>query len=255
MQVKRISIDNVYRLKDGRFLISESNKLKIYKYNENNDKLNFDLDFEFSEFSKNNKISSFLELIKGKLLFLSEGIITIFKKLKNNLYQIYKNNFHLLEKIYSMAEFNEKAFVTFSEIKGEERCCHLKIWDSETFSLTYNSNRHYRFPKHQSNILKITNDLIMVMIDRSEITNYSFVFLLFNIENKTFEIDKNHYNFSRIIKISDGCFIGILKGAIGQYELIHKNNFIKSTNIGFKEIEFENKILKLFIMLLFLRKI
>ena len=52
---------------------------------------------------------------------------------------------------------------------------------------------------------------------------------------------KNHYNFSRIIKISDGCFIGILKGSIGQYELILKNIFIKSTNIGFKEIEFENK--------------
>lgn len=86
-------------------------------------------------FSKN-KISSFLELTNGKLLVLSEGIITIFKKLKNNQYQIYKNNFHLLEKIYSMAEFNEKTFVTISEIKGEERCCHLEIWDSETFSVT-----------------------------------------------------------------------------------------------------------------------
>ena len=238
--VKKIDINNVYRLKDGRFLISESNKLKIYKYNEDNDKLNFDLDFEFGEFSKN-KISSFLELTNGKLLVLSEGIITIFKKLENNQYQIYKNNFHLLEKIHSMAEFNEKTFVTISEIKGEERCCHLQIWDSETFSVTYNSTRHYWFPKHQHNILKITNDLIMVMIDRSEVTNYSFAFLLFNIENKTFEIDKNHYNFSRIIKISDGCFIGISKDSIGQYELILKNNFIKSTNIGFKDIEFENK--------------
>ena len=62
-EVKRINIDKVYRLKDGRFLISESNKLKIYKYNEDN--INFDLDFEFSEFSKNN-ITSFLELINGK---------------------------------------------------------------------------------------------------------------------------------------------------------------------------------------------
>ena len=238
-EVKRLNIDNVYRLKDGRFLISESNKLKIYKYNENNDKINFDLDFEFGEFSKN-KISSFLELINGKLLVLSEGIITIFKKLENNQYQIYKNNFHLLEKIYSMAEFNEKTFVTTSEIKGEERCCHLEIWDSETFSVTYNSTRHYWFPKHQYNILKITNDLIMVMIDRSEVTNYSFAFLLFNIEDKTFEIDKNHFNFSKIIKISDGCFIGISNDSIGQYELILKNNFIKSTNIGFKEIVFEN---------------
>lgn len=55
----------------------------------------------------------------------------------------------------------------------------------------------------------------MLMIDRSVVINYSFAFLLFNIENKTFEIDKKHYNFSRIIKISDGCFIGISKDSIG----------------------------------------
>ena len=205
--VKEIKIDNVYKLKDGRFLISESNKLNIYKYNEENEQINFDLDFEFSEFSKNN-ISNFLELINGKLIVLSEGIITIFKKVENQ-YQIYKNNFHLLEKIYSMVEFNEKSFITISEIKGEERCCHLKIWDSEELSVIYNSMRHYWFPKHQYNILKITNDLIMVMIDKSEVTNYSYAFLFFNVEKKTFEIDKNHYFFSKIIKLSDGCFIGI----------------------------------------------
>lgn len=233
--VKKININNVYRLKDGRFLISESNKLKIYKYNEENDQINFDLDFEFPEFSKNN-ISSFLELINGKLIVLSEGIITIFKK-KENEYKVYKNNFHLLEKIYSMVEFNEKSFITISEIKDEDRCCHLEIWDSESLSITYNSTRHYWFPKHQYNILKITNDLIMVMIDKSEVTNYTYAFLLFNVENKTFEIDKRHSFFTKIIKISDGCFIGISKDSIEQYELLLKNNLIKSTTIGFKEIE------------------
>lgn len=239
---KKLTIDNVYRLKDGKFLISESNKLKIYNFKDNdNDSFNFDLEFEFPKFT-DNKITTFLELTNGKLIILSEGIITIFKK-EDNKYIIYKNNFHLLEKICSILEFDDKSFITISEIRDEERCCHIEICDSESFSIIYNSTQHYWFPKNQYNILKINNELIIIILNRSEMTNYNDSILIFNVKNKTFEIEKSHSNYYRIIKISDGWFIGLIyanddKTYIEQFELIGKNNFHKSNMIGFKEINY-----------------
>ena len=234
-----LNIDNVYRLKDGRFLISEKNKLKIYRYKEDN-LFSFILDFNFPKFCEE-KISSFLELKNGKLLVLSEGIITVFKKEGRKNYTIYKNKFHLLEKIYSMIEFDDKTFITISEIKNEERYCHIETWDSETISITFSSPNYFIIPKHQNNMLKVTDDLVIIILDEPDDLNL-YPILIFQVKNKIDDIiNKGHYNYSRIIKASNGCFIGISKKenipCLEQTEIIKKDNFLKCSKIGFKEIE------------------
>ena len=104
------------------------------------------MDYTFPKFCEE-KITSFLELVNGKLIVLSEGTITVFKK-ENKKYQICKNKFHLLEKIYSMIEFDDKTFITISEIKNKERYCHIETWDSETFSITFSSPNYFIISKH-----------------------------------------------------------------------------------------------------------
>ena len=233
-EVTKLKIDNVYKLKDGRFLISQSNKLKIYNYKEND----MILEFEFPIFCKN-KITSFLELTNGKLIILSEGIITVFKK-NMRKYIIYKNNFHLLEKIFSMVEFDENTFITISEIKNmegcEKYCCHIKIWNSETFSVIFNSPKHFLIAKHHYNMLKIDNDMVVIILEQKNI-------FFFKVKDKVALVDDNHNKYSRIIKISDGCFVGISKiediPCIIQYEIIGRDNFLKCSKIGFKEIDFK----------------
>jgi len=242
---ERMQIDEVYKLKDGRFLISQSNKLKIFRYKESNLNLNnFVLEFTFPEFCQK-KITSFLELTNGKLIVLSEGIITIFKKVGKN-YKIYKNNFHLKEKIYSMIEFDDKTFITISEIKDEENCCHIEIWDSETFTLNFISPTHFYIPKHQYNMLKITNDLVIILEELENpfiLNSKRNSILIFEVKRKVVLFDEDHLNYSRIIKISDGCFIGISKlediPCIQQYEIIKKDNTLKFSLIGFKEFKFD----------------
>ena len=145
---KKLNIDNVYRLKDGRFLISEKNILKIYRYKGDNI-ISLILDFNFPKFCEE-KIASVLELKNGKLLVLSEG--TLFKKESSKKYTIYKNKFHLLEKIYSMIELDDKTFITISEVKNKERYCHIETWDSETISITFSSPNYFIIQKHQHNI-------------------------------------------------------------------------------------------------------
>ena len=234
-----LNIDNVYRLKDGRFLISEKNKLKIYRYKEDNI-FSFILDFNFPKFCEE-KISSFLELKNGKLLVLSEGIITVFKKESSKKYTIYKNKFHLLEKIYSMIEFDDKTFITISEIKNKERYCHIETWDSETISITFSSPNFFIIPKHQHNMLKVTDDLVIIILDEPDF-NLKYPILIFQVKNKIDDIiNKGHYIYSRMIKTSNGCFIGISKKenipCLEQYEIIKQDNFLKCSKIGFKEIE------------------
>ena len=236
---KMLNIDNVYRLKDGRFLISEKNKLKIYRYKEDNI-FSFILDFNFPKFCEE-KISSFLELKNGKLLVLSEGIITVFKKESSKKYTIYKNKFHLLEKIYSMIEFDDKTFITISEIKNKERYCHIETWDSETISITFSSPNFFIIPKHQHNMLKVTDDLVIIILDEPDF-NLKYPILIFQVKNKIDDIiNKGHYIYSRMIKTSNGCFIGISKKenipCLEQYEIIKQDNFLKCSKIGFKEIE------------------
>ena len=131
--------------------------------------------FSFPQFCEG-KITSFLELINGKLIVLLEGKITVFKK-EGLKYKIFKNKFHLLEKIYSMIEFDDKTFISISEIKNEKKCYHIEIWDSETISVTFISPNHFVIPKHQHNMIKITDDLVIIILDEPDINlKYSILF-------------------------------------------------------------------------------
>ena len=99
-------IEKIYKLKNENFLISNENKLKLYSLVINDNQIYyFKLLFEFPEFIKK-KINKILELSSGKLIILSCGILTVFEK-NENAYKIYKNNFHLYEKIVSIIEFDE----------------------------------------------------------------------------------------------------------------------------------------------------
>ena len=90
-------------------------------------------------------------------------------------------------------------------------------------------------------MLKVTDDLVIIILDKPDF-NLKYPILIFQVKNKIDDIiNKGHYNYSRIIKASNGCFIGICKKesipCLEQYEIIKRDNFLRCSKIGFKEIE------------------
>lgn len=90
-------------------------------------------------------------------------------------------------------------------------------------------------------MLKVTDDLIIIILDEPALLNL-YPILIFQVKNKNDDIiNDGHYNYSRIIKTSNGCFIGISKKenipCLEQYEIIKQDNFLRCSKIGFKEIE------------------
>ena len=85
-------------------------------------------------------------------------------------------------------------------------------------------------------MLKIDNDMVVIILEQKNI-------FFFKVKDKVALVDDNHNKYSRIIKISDGCFVGISKiediPCIIQYEIIGRDNFLKCSKIGFKEIDFK----------------
>lgn len=236
--IQKIDIDNVMRMKNGKFLISYLNKLKIYNLSKDDNNIySLDLDFKFPEFLKSN-IVSFIELDEEKIVVLSDGYLTV---VKGNY--IYKNNFYLDEKIYSLLKVNEKKFVSISEIKGKDNCCHIQIWDSDTISLKYISMSHYHFIKNKNNGIKFKNDSILLLSDKSPSTNFANSISIFNLERKEYNnIDLfNVKEFSNVFPISDKCFIISYKNNgnyyLEQYEYYNRNpTLIGMKVIGIKEI-------------------
>lgn len=248
ISIKKIDIDNVIRLKNGSFLISRLNHLKVFKLEENENNYTLKLVFEFDDLSKN--IASFIELEDEKIVVLAEGYLTVFTK-KNNAYAIYKNNFYLKEKIYSIVKVNDKEFVSISEIKGEPNCidcCHMQIWNSDLINIKYNSFSHKNLVKSKYNVIRFKQNSILILKNGSLSNNFINGFTIFNLDSKDYDdIDlPDVEQFSRVFSISDNCFIISYKMKnkyyINQYEYDNKN----PTLIGHKcvgEQEINNIIL------------
>ena len=238
-QIWKLDIDIVYKLKNGKFLIGHSNQLKLYYCDKNeNNSFIFNLEFEFPKFSQNN-ITDIIELSNGKIIIISEGVITAFKPTKDN-YEIYKNNFHLSEKVISIIEFDNKRFITTSEIKEEEKYCHLEVWDSESFTIIYNSFKRYQFPKNKYNIIKINQDLIALIIDQSFVIDLKDSFLLYDVNKNTYSVEKNFSTYLKLFKSGEGCFIGVTKindkYCLEQKEIFSREKSYQINNIGFKYV-------------------
>ena len=247
ISIKKIDIDNVMRLKNGTFLINHLNKLEVFSLLKNDgDNYTLNLIFEFPEFSK--IIMSFIELADQKIVVLAEGYLTVFEK-KNNSYEIFKNNFYLNEKIYSIIQVNEKEFVSISEIKGDincHNCCHIQIWNSDIINVKYNSYRHNNFVKRKNNVINFKNDSILILNNGTLSTNFINSLCIFNLKAKDYyslnlpEADE----LLNIFSISNNCFIASYKINeslyINQYEYCDRNpTLIGKKCIGAKEI---NKI-------------
>ena len=229
--------EKVYKLKNGNFLISFENKLKLYSLVDNNNQTySFQLLFEFPEFTKN-KINKIIELSNGKLIILSNGFLTVFEK-NENKYKIFKNNFHLFEKIVSIIEFDEKKLIAFAEIKNEDKCSHLEIIDAETFNIIYNSSTHFIITKNEDNLIKIDENSIIASIEKSSKTYNKNAILYFNISEKNYSVFTNHLQYFKLLKIDNRCCVGITKFrgkfCLEQFEIINTVENIKSNIIGFK---------------------
>ena len=234
---KNFMIEKIYKLKNENFLISNENKLKLYSLVINDNQIySFKLLFEFPEFIKK-KINKILELSSGKLIILSSGILTVFEK-NENTYKIYKNNFHLYEKIVSVIEFDEKKLVAFAEINNEDRCSHLEILDSESFNIIYNSNTHFIISKNENNLIKIDDNAIIASIEKSSKTYNKNAILYFNISEKNYSVFTNHLQYFKLLKIDNRCCVGITKFrnkyCLEQFEIINTFENNKSNIIGFK---------------------
>ena len=244
--ILKIEIDNVMRLKNGKFLVSHLNELKIFSLSKSEQNTyNFSLSYKFENFTNDN-ISSFIELDDEKLVVLSGGHLTVLIK-KDDAYEIYKNNFYMHEKIYSIVNINENLFASTSEIKGEEFCCHIQIWDSKEIKLNYNSFQHYHFPKNKNNAIKYNNKSILILAGKSSNTKYKNSIIIFDC--LTYDYSQINLlsaeELSNIFSISNNCFILCYKTNdkfyLYQYEYFKMN----PTNIGYMELDNKeiNKVL------------
>ena len=238
----KMDIDNILKLKNGQFLISNLNKLKKFNFiKDENNKYLFYLDFEYPEFTKDN-ITTFIELENEKIIALSGGHMTVLYKK-----DIYKNNFYLKEKIYSLVQINKKEFCTVSEIKGEDdccNCCHIQIWDSQNINIKYNSFRHQFFYKNKNNAIRLNNDSILILANKSVATNFNNALCIFNLNSKDYNLKYLEAidAFSKVFTISNNCFIvsykimGIYMLEQYEYKESEKVTLIGNMQAGDKEI-------------------
>ena len=244
--IAKLDIDNVIQLKNGKFLISHLNELKIFTLSRNEkNEYTFDIKYKFANFT-NDDITTFIELGDEKLVILAGGHLTVFIK-KNDVYEMYKNNFYLKEKIYSIININKEVFASISEINGEEFCCHIQIWDSKNIELIYNSLQHYHFKKNKNVGIKYDNESIILIAGRSPKTDFINSLLVFNSATKDYNILKllSGHELLNLFPISENCFILYFKTMenyyLYQYEYIDMNpTWIGSTELDNKEI---NKVL------------
>ena len=78
--IAKLDIDNVIQLKNGKFLISHLNELKIFTLSRNEkNEYTFDIKYKFANFT-NDDITTFIELGDEKLVILAGGHLTVFIK-------------------------------------------------------------------------------------------------------------------------------------------------------------------------------